>query len=435
MPICDGFEIREAVTSCSVAGQTVTKLLQGMLEEQGYWFRDPQQASIVSTIKESLAYIPLNFKREITELPFRRSTIERSFKLPDGQTITLSSERFRCAEILFDPSLTGNTMSVGVHETAYRSIIRADVHMRRSLYQNIVVAGGTTLIEGFTRRLQREIKARAPAGVTIEVVGSEDRQYAAWIGAAIFASLSTFDSTLVLKADYEDRGISAIDRIFPPYVAQELDMGFNKLASGAMLADAEFEFSKSEKKQSKEKEINKEDGVNESWEDRAIKAEKLLQEALKDMEVLKSQMQNETKESNHTETGKSSSGTRHDRQSSNRPGHRKRQLTVTFSADGIASVTGDTGEAESNEAESNEIKSNDTESNVAKKDESNDLHVQPPVDLSSPEWLAKTEPVTGTPYFANSTSGQVWFFSCRYFLWHYRSIFTFGVWTTPPLKK
>ena len=32
---------------------------------------------------------------------------EKSYKLPDGQVITISNERFRCPEALFQPSFLG----------------------------------------------------------------------------------------------------------------------------------------------------------------------------------------------------------------------------------------------------------------------------------------------------------------------------------------
>ena len=57
------------------------------------------------------------------------------------QMITIGSERFRCPEVLFTPSLVG-VESAGIDETAFNSIMKCDVDIRRDLYGNIVLSGG-----------------------------------------------------------------------------------------------------------------------------------------------------------------------------------------------------------------------------------------------------------------------------------------------------
>ena len=55
--------------------------------------------------------------------------------------ITIGSERFRCPEVLFTPSLVGME-ATGIDETAFNSIMKCDVDIRKDLYGNVVLSGG-----------------------------------------------------------------------------------------------------------------------------------------------------------------------------------------------------------------------------------------------------------------------------------------------------
>merc|ERR1712003_69799 len=99
------------------------------------------------------------------------SELEKSYELPDGNVITVGNERFRCPEVLFQPSFIGKEAS-GVDQTMFQTIMKCDVDIRKDLYANIVMSGGTTMY--------------------IKVVAPPERKYSVWIGGSILASLSTF---------------------------------------------------------------------------------------------------------------------------------------------------------------------------------------------------------------------------------------------------
>jgi actin len=73
--------------------------------------------------------------------------------------ITIGSDRFRCPEVLFSPSMIGMEGN-GIHETTFSSIIKCDVNIRKDLYNNIVLSGGTTMFSGIAERMTKEITCR-----------------------------------------------------------------------------------------------------------------------------------------------------------------------------------------------------------------------------------------------------------------------------------
>ena len=70
--------------------------------------------------------------------------------------IELDTERIECTEILFNPNLTG-VDEPGVHRQLFNAVKRSDIFLQRELFQNIVLSGGTTLLENFKERLHKEL--------------------------------------------------------------------------------------------------------------------------------------------------------------------------------------------------------------------------------------------------------------------------------------
>ncbi len=211
-PVQEGFAITEAIARYDVAGRDIANYLKNLLRDKGYAFSAQTEADVIRMIKEQLCFVALDPEKE-KDLANKVAGIEKSFKLPEDDVITIGMERFLAPEALFNPGVIGKDYEP-LADVICNCIKNCDQKIRKSLYANIVLAGGSTMYLGFKERLTKEIKQQLPESVEINITAPPERMYSAWIGGSILASLKTFQTMWVTRLEYKNEGPQAMHRCF-----------------------------------------------------------------------------------------------------------------------------------------------------------------------------------------------------------------------------
>jgi len=212
VPIYDGYALPHSVRRIDLAGRDLTTYLQKILVERGIDLKTSAEKEIVKDIKEKLAYVALDFNEEMQKYQSGASQ-EVTFDMPDGSVISVGNERFRCCEALFQPNLIG-LEGVGVDKLTDESIRSADIDVRKDLYQNIILSGGTTMLAGLTERLLKELQKLAPQNMSskVKITAPKERKYCVFIGGSVLSSIPSFQQMWITKEEFDESGPSIVHR-------------------------------------------------------------------------------------------------------------------------------------------------------------------------------------------------------------------------------
>eukprot|EP00388_Colpodella_angusta_P001073 GDKJ01003598.1.p1 GENE.GDKJ01003598.1~~GDKJ01003598.1.p1 ORF type:complete len:420 (+),score=100.30 GDKJ01003598.1:24-1283(+) len=253
VPVFEGYSLPHAIMRMNIAGNDVTDYLCELLTAKGYRLTTVGEREVVQDIKEKLCYVVRDYDRASAPSAGNDGSAipELTYNLPDGSHISLSDEAFKAPEILFKPHLIGSN-ELGLKDSITAAMLRCDGDVRKDLFNSVVLSGASSLFKDLPERLDFEMSSSSTAatgggtmsvaannsagannanssnlannanavasssgnsgGLKLKTISPPERKYAAWIGASVLASLTTFHQLWMSKSDYDEVGPAMVHR-------------------------------------------------------------------------------------------------------------------------------------------------------------------------------------------------------------------------------
>ncbi|GJP75456.1 hypothetical protein CLOP_g13855 [Closterium sp. NIES-67] len=220
VPVVEGFAYPHLTKRISIAGRQITSHLIDLMLRRGYSFSKVSDFEAARAIKEQLCFVSCDYKREM-QLAEDTTVLVKQFTLPDGRTIRIGAERFQAPEALFSPELIDNE-GLGLADVIFRTIQDMDIDHRLSLYQHIMLCGGSTMFPGLPTRLEREVRDRYLKHVLkgnkeglkkfkLRIEDPPNRKHLVFLGGAVLADIMKDKPDFwISRADYEEEGFKCL---------------------------------------------------------------------------------------------------------------------------------------------------------------------------------------------------------------------------------
>eukprot|EP00246_Nothoceros_aenigmaticus_P008137 TRINITY_DN22639_c0_g1_i1.p1 TRINITY_DN22639_c0_g1~~TRINITY_DN22639_c0_g1_i1.p1 ORF type:complete len:384 (-),score=62.39 TRINITY_DN22639_c0_g1_i1:242-1393(-) len=222
VPVIDGFSFPHLTKRMNIAGRQITAYLLDLLLRRGYALNRTADFESVREIKEQLCYMSIDYKRE-TKLALETTILMKQYTLPDGRVIKVGAERFQAPEALFTPELI-DVEGDGLADMVFRCIQEMDIDNRMTLYQHIVLSGGSTMYPGLPSRLEKEIRdhylrtvlkgnKEGMSKLRLRIEDPPRRKHLVYLGGAVLADIMKDTPEFwISKQEYEEEGLRCLNK-------------------------------------------------------------------------------------------------------------------------------------------------------------------------------------------------------------------------------
>ncbi|XP_043286252.1 actin-related protein 3 [Venturia canescens] len=228
IPVAEGYVIGSCIKNIPIAGRDITYFIQSLLREREIGIPPEQSLETAKAIKEKYCYICPDIAKEFAKYDSDASRIKQYLGVNNitqqSFNVDVGYERFLGPEIFFHPEFANPDFTTPLDQIVDDVIQNCPIDVRRPLYKNIVLSGGSTMFKDFGRRLQRDVKKTVdarlksseklsgghitPTAIDVRVVSHHKQRCAVWFGGALLASGPEFYDVCHTKKDYQEYGPS-----------------------------------------------------------------------------------------------------------------------------------------------------------------------------------------------------------------------------------
>uniref|UniRef100_A0A669C0T6 Actin related protein 3 n=1 Tax=Oreochromis niloticus TaxID=8128 RepID=A0A669C0T6_ORENI len=229
IPVAEGYVIGSCIKHIPIAGRDITYFIQQLLREREVGIPPEQSLETAKAVKERFSYVCPDLVKEFNKYDTDGSKWIKQYTGANAITkkeftIDVGYERFLGPEIFFHPEFANPDFTQPISEVVDEVIQNCPIDVRRPLYKNVVLSGGSTMFRDFGRRLQRDLKRTVdarlkiseelsggklkPKPIDVQVITHHMQRYAVWFGGSMLASTPEFYQVCHTKKDYEEIGPS-----------------------------------------------------------------------------------------------------------------------------------------------------------------------------------------------------------------------------------
>jgi len=229
IPVAEGYVIGSSIKHIPLAGRDITAFVQQLMRDRSEPIPPAESMEVAKRAKEQFSYVCPDIVKEYQKYDAEPQKWIKQYtgvnsitKKP--YTVDVGYERFLGPEIFFNPEIFSSDFLTPLPKVVDDTIQTCPIDVRRGLYKNIVLSGGTTMFKDFSKRLARDIKRSVDYRIKrseelsggkiksvpleVNVVSHHMQRYAVWFGGSMLASTSEFYNVCHTKKQYDEIGPS-----------------------------------------------------------------------------------------------------------------------------------------------------------------------------------------------------------------------------------
>jgi len=229
IPVAEGYVIGSSIKHIPLAGRDITAFVQQLMRERNEPIPPAESLEVAKRVKETYSYVCPDIVKEFAKYDQEPSKWIRQYTGANSitkqpYTVDVGYERFLGPEIFFNPEIFSSDFLTPLPKVVDDTIQTCPIDVRRGLYKNIVLSGGSTMFKDFGKRLARDIKRSVDYRIKrseelsggkikavpleVNVISHHMQRYAVWFGGSMLASTPEFYNVCHTKAQYDELGPS-----------------------------------------------------------------------------------------------------------------------------------------------------------------------------------------------------------------------------------